>query len=223
MISSLKCQDNYEYQLFNQIHEQHDNSIIGVCHRDQYKEAAIVLGHLRFILYERYGSRIDAWFTQKATDAEKGYYFCTITGQVINDDDAEEDNLFTDFCSNISPALAANAQAKGETIEEEYGGNLDDIDVEDAEEPPIKLDMHIMFNYSTLGEGGGYDDGQSVGTMMTGALRATAILDQIGRALTATEDELSIMTSSDTPTGTTTNTAAIAASMQQTGVNDDNQ
>jgi hypothetical protein len=58
MISSLKCQDNYEYQLINQIHEQHGNSITGVCHRDQYKEAAIVLGHLQVILYERYGSRI---------------------------------------------------------------------------------------------------------------------------------------------------------------------
>jgi hypothetical protein len=92
--------------------------------------------------------------------------------------------------------------------------------------------MHIMFNNSTLGEGGGYDDGQSVGRMMTGTSRATAILGQIGGALTATEDKLSTMTSSDTPTGTTTNTvatsttkntAATAASMQQTGVNDDNQ
>jgi hypothetical protein len=183
----------------------------------------LFLGHLRVILYERYGSRIDAWFTQKAIDAAKGYYLCTITGQVIDDDNEEEDGLFTGFCSNISPALAVNARAKGETIEEEYDGNLDDIDVEDAEEPPIKLDMHIMYNNSTLGEGGGYDDGQSVGTMMTGTSRATAILDQIGGALTATEDELSIMTSTDTPTGTTTNTAATAASMQQTGVNDDNQ
>jgi hypothetical protein len=64
------------------------------------------------------------------------------------------------------------------------------------------------FNNSTLGEGGGYDDGQLVGTMMTGTLRATAILDQIGGALTATEDELSTLTTSDTPIGTTTNTAA---------------
>jgi hypothetical protein len=83
--------------------------------------------------------------------------------------------------------------------------------------------MHIMFNNSTLGEGGGYDDAQSVGTIMTGTSRATAILGQIGGALTATEDELSTMTSSDTPTGTITNTAATAASMQQTGVNDNNQ
>jgi hypothetical protein len=128
--------------------------------------------------------------------------------------------------------LAANARAKGETIEEEYHGNLDDIDVDDAEEPPIKLDMHIMFNNSTLGEGSGYDDGQSVGTMMTGTSRAMAILGQIGGALTATEDELSTMTSSDTPTGTITNaaatgtaitTAATATSTQQTGVLDDNQ
>jgi hypothetical protein len=223
MISSLKCQDNYEYQLINQIHEQHVNSIIGVCHRDQYKEAATVLGHLPVILNEKYGSRIDAWFTQKAIDAAKGYSFCTITGKVINDDDEEEDDLFTGFCSDISPALAANAWAKGKIIEEEYDGNLDDIDVEDAKEPPIKLDMHIMFNNSTLGEGSGYDDGLSVGTMMTGTSKATAILDQIGGALTATEDKVSIMTSSDTPTGTTTNTAATAASMQQTGVNDDNQ
>jgi hypothetical protein len=35
--------------------------------------------------------------------------------------------------------LAANARAKGETIKEEYDGNLDDIDVEDAEEPPVNL------------------------------------------------------------------------------------
>jgi hypothetical protein len=80
MISSLKCQDNYKYQLFNQIHEQRDNSIIGVCHRDQHKEAGSVLGHLRVILNKRYGSRTDAWFTQKAIDAAKGYYFCTTTG-----------------------------------------------------------------------------------------------------------------------------------------------
>jgi hypothetical protein len=131
----------------------------------------------------------------------------------------KKDDLFAGFCSNISPALAANAQAKGETIEEEYDVNLDDIDVDDAKEPPI-LDMHIMFNNSALREGGGYDDGQSVGTMMTGTSRVTAILGQIGGALTATEDELSTMTSSDTPTGTTITTAATSASTQQT---DDNQ
>jgi hypothetical protein len=153
----------------------------------------------------------------------EGYYFCTTTGQVIHDDDEEEDGLCAGFCSNISPALAANAQAKGEIIEEDYNGNLDDINVDDAEEPPIKLDMHIMFNNSALGEGGGYDDAQSVGTMMTGISRATALLGQIGGALKATEDELSTMTSSDTPTGTTTNTAATAVSTQQTGVQDNNQ
>jgi hypothetical protein len=223
MISSLKCQDNYKYQLFNQIHEQRDNSIIGVCHSDPNSEAQMVLGHLRVIQNKSNGSRTDAWFTQQAIDASKGYYFCATTGQVIHDDAGEEDDLFAGFCSNISPALAANAQAKGETIEEEYDGNLDDIVVDNAEEPPIKLDMHIMFNNSSLGEGGGYDDGQSVGTMMTGNSRATAILGQIGGALTATEDEVSIMTSSDTPTGTTTNTAATAASTQRTGVLDDNQ
>jgi hypothetical protein len=89
-------------------------------------------------------------FTQKAIDAAKGYSFCTITGKVINDDDEEEDDLFTGFCSDISPELAASARVKGEIIEEDYDGNLDDIDVEDAEEPPIKLDMYIMFNNSTL-------------------------------------------------------------------------
>jgi hypothetical protein len=118
----------------------------------------MVLGHLRVILNKRYGSGTDAWFTQQAIDSSKGYYFCTTTGQVIHDDDGEEDDLFAGFCSNISPALAANARAKGEIIEEEYDGNLDDIDVYGAEEPPIKLDMHIMFNNSALGEGGGYND-----------------------------------------------------------------
>jgi hypothetical protein len=218
MISSLKCQTNYEYQLLNQIHEQQDNSIIGVCHRDQHSEAVMVLGHLRVILNEKYGARTDAWFTQKAIDSAKGYYFCTTTGQVVNDDDEEEDNLFAGFCSNISPAMAANARAKGEVIKEDYDGKLDDIDVDDTEEPPIKHNMHIMFNISALGEGGGYDDAQSVGTMMTGTSRATALLGQIGGTLAATEDELSTMTSSDSPTGTTTNTAATATSTQQTGV-----
>jgi maltooligosyltrehalose synthase len=127
MISSLKCQDNYEYQLFNQIHKQRDNSIIGVCHRDQHSEAVMVLGHLRVILKEKYEPRTDAWFTQQAIDSARGYYFCSTTGQVIHDDDGEEDDLFAGFCSNISPALAANARAKGEIIEEEYDGNLDDI------------------------------------------------------------------------------------------------
>jgi hypothetical protein len=191
---SLKCQSNYEYQLFNPL-----------------------------ILKEKYGTRTDAWFTKQAIDSAKGYYFCTTMGKVIHSDDGEEDNLFAGFCSNISPALAANARAKGEIIEEDYDGNLDDIDVDNAKEPPIKLDMHIMFSKSALGEGGGYDDAQSVGTIMTGTSRATALLGQIGGALTATEDELSTMTSSDTPTGTTTNTAAIAASTRQAGVHDDNQ
>jgi hypothetical protein len=163
----------YEYQLFNQIHEQRDNSIIGVCHRDQHSEAVMVLGHLRVILNEKYEPRIDAWLTQQAIDSAKGYYFCTTTGQVIHDDNGEEEDLFAGFCSDISPAMAANTRAKGEFIEEDYHGNLDDIDVDDAEEPPVKLDMHIMFNNSALGEGGGYDDAQSVGTMMTGTSRTS--------------------------------------------------
>jgi hypothetical protein len=53
IISSLKCQSNYEYQLFNQIHEQQDKSIVGVCHRDQHSEAVMVLGHLQVILNNR--------------------------------------------------------------------------------------------------------------------------------------------------------------------------
>jgi hypothetical protein len=183
----------------------------------------VVLGHLRVILKEKYGSITDAWFNQQAIDSTKGYYFCTTTGQVIHDDDGKEDDLFAVFCYDISPALAANAQAKGKIIKEDYDGNLDNIDVDNAKEPPIKPDMYIMFNNSALGEGGGYDDAQSVGTMMTGTSRATTLLGQIGGALTTAEDKLSTMTSTETSTDTTKNTAATAASTQQTGVNDNNQ
>jgi hypothetical protein len=77
-----------------------------------------------------------------------------VTGQVVHNEDNEEDVLFADFYTKLSPALAANARAKGKIIEEEYDGNLDDIDPEENDTLPIKLDMQIMFNTSTLGEGG---------------------------------------------------------------------
>jgi hypothetical protein len=124
------------------------------------------------------------------------------------------------------PALAANARAKGEIIDEDYDGNLDGIDLEDNNALPIKLDMQIMFNTSTLGEGGGFDDDQTVGTMLTGASKATEVvarIQAIGGDLTDTEDEVSDVTKATTSIDSTNHTAATAVSMQQTGVNDDNQ
>jgi hypothetical protein len=129
------------------------------------------------------------------------------------------------------PALAANARAKGEIIEEEYDGNLDDIDLDDIDLEendtlPIKLDMQIMFNTSTLGEVGGFDDSQTVGTMLPGATKATEVVDRIqaiGEGLTDTEDEVSDVTKATTSVDSTKHTAATAASIQQTGVNDHNQ
>jgi hypothetical protein len=86
--------------------------------------------------------------------------------------------------------------------------------------------MQIMFNTSTLGEGGGFDDGQSVGTMMTGATKATEVvarIQAIGGGLTDTEDDVSDVTKATTSIDSTKHTAATAASMQQTRVNDDYQ
>jgi hypothetical protein len=64
-------------------------------------------------------------------DSTKGYYFCKDTGQVVHDDEEGEENLFADFYTELLPALAANARAKGETIDEDYESNLDVIDLED--------------------------------------------------------------------------------------------
>jgi hypothetical protein len=178
IITNLKCQSN-KYPIFNQIHEQQDKSIMAVCHRDQHSEATMVLGHLPVLLKEKYGTKTEAWFTQQMNDSTKGYYFCTGSGQIVHDDKEEEDDLLADFYTELSPALAANAGAKGETIDEDYDGNLDDINLEENDALPIKLDMQIMFNTSTLGEGGGFDDSQSVGTMMTGASKATAVVARI--------------------------------------------
>jgi hypothetical protein len=239
LILSLKCQSNYECTLFNQIHEQKDKSILGICHKDQEAEANMVLGHLHTIVNDKYGRRIDAWFNQQTIACSEGYYFCSKTGQIIHDDDDNEEDLFEGFCTTNSPALTANARAKGETIEDEYDGNLDDIDLEDVDEPPLKLDMEIMFNITNLGDGGGYDDALSVGTMLTSTSKATAIINQIevGGVNTNTEDELSTVTTSDnfhettninatrasSTIATPTINAATAASLQQTGVQSDNQ
>jgi hypothetical protein len=86
--------------------------------------------------------------------------------------------------------------------------------------------MQIMFNTSTLGEGGNFNDGQSVGTMLTGAIKATemvARIQAIGGGLTDTEDEVSDVTKATTFIDSTKHTAATAASMQQTGVKVHNQ
>jgi hypothetical protein len=83
-----------------------------------------------------------------------------------------------------------------------------------------------MFNTSTLGEGGGFDDSQTIGTMLTGATKATemvARIQAIGGGLTDTKDEVSDVTEATTSIDLTKHTAATAASMQQTGVNDHNQ
>ena len=236
IILSLKCQSNYECTLFNKIHEQRDKSIIGVCHSDQHAEAEMVLDHLQALLKEKYGSKIEAWFSQQAIDSAVGYSFCPKTGQVTHDEDEEEEDIFEGFCTSTSPALTANARASGTPIEDDYDGNIDDIDSDDGNEPALKIDMQIMFNISNLGDGGGFDDGHSVGTQMTAVLNATNFINQIGGSLTNTEDELSTVTTTEIPGGqststtttpqrtqTTTNNADNSASMQQTGVQNDNQ
>jgi hypothetical protein len=178
------------------------------------------------LLKEKYGTKTEAWFTQQTNDGTKGYYFCTASGQVVHDEDNEEDDIFADFYTKLLPALAANARAKGGIIEEDYDGNLDNIGLEKYDTLPIKLNMQIMFNTSTLGEGGDFDDSQTVGTMLTGATKATevvAAIQAIGGGLTDTEDEVSDVTKATTSVDSTKHTAATAASMQQTGVNDHNQ
>jgi hypothetical protein len=225
IITNLKCQSNYKYPIFKQIHEQRDNSIMAVCHRDQHSEATMVLGHLPVLLKEEYGIKTEAWFTQQTNDGTKGYYFCTPSGQVVHDEEEEEDDLFPNYYTELSPTLAANARAKGKIIDKDYNGNLDNLDLEENNALPIKLDMQIMFNTSTLGEGGSFD-GQSVGTTLTGATKATEVvarITEIGQGFTATEDEVSDVTKATTSIDLTKHTPATAASMQQTEVNDDNQ
>jgi hypothetical protein len=226
IITNLKCQSNYKYPIFNQVHEQQDKSIMAVCHRDQHLEATMVLGHLPVLLKEKYGIKTEAWFTQQTNDGTKGYYFCMDSGQVVHDEEDEEEDLFADFYTELLPALAANARAKGEIIDEGYDGNLDDIDLEENDALPIKLDMQVIFNTSTLGEGGGFDDGQSVGKMLTGATKVTEVVAKIQAiegGLADTKDEVSDVTKATTSINSTKHTAATTVSMQQTGVNDHNQ
>jgi hypothetical protein len=86
--------------------------------------------------------------------------------------------------------------------------------------------MQIMFNTSTIGEGGGFDDNQTIGTMLTGATKATEVVNRIkaiGEGLTDTKDEVSDVTKATTSVDSTKHTAATAASMQQTGVKVHNQ
>jgi hypothetical protein len=64
--------------------------------------------------------------------------------------------------------------AAGETIEEQYDGNLNNIDI--GTEQHLKIDMEILFNETPHGKGGGYDDAQSVVTMMTGVTNATSAI-----------------------------------------------
>ena len=155
-----------------------------------------------------------------------GYSFCPKTGQVTHYDDKEED-IFEGFCTSTSPALTANARANGTIIEDDYDGNLDDIDLDNANKPALKINMQITFNVSNPGDGGGYNDRHSVVTLMTAvSSNATNVINQIGGTLTNTKDELStVMTTKNpgvqftstttTPQGThtTTNNADNAASM----------
>jgi hypothetical protein len=143
------------------------------------------------------------------------------------------------FYTELSPASAANALAAGETIEEDYDGNLDDIDI--GTEQHLKIDMEILFNETPHGKGGGYDDAQSVGTMMTGVTNATSAIQAalapsnavIGGNNTDTEedDNMSGITTNRSDNTSTSNNnknnqqnpADNSASAQQTGVNNKNQ
>ena len=113
-----------------------------------------------------------------------GYSFCPKTGQVTHYDDKEEEDIFEGFCTSTSPALTANARANGTIIEDDYDGNLDDIDLDNANKPALKIDMQIMFNVSNPGDRGEYDDGHSVVTLMTAvSSKATNVINQIGGTL----------------------------------------
>jgi len=239
VLMGLKCQSNYRYPIFSQIHVQRDNSVIGVCHREQAAEGEAILGHLSVILEQKYGKQSKAWFTRQTLDSAKGYHFCEKTNQVVHDDDESEDDVLKGFYTELSPASAANALAAGETIEEDYDGNLDDIDI--GTEQHLKIDMEILFNETPHGKGGGYDDAQSVGTMMTGVTNATSAIQAalapsnavIGGNNTDTEedDNMSGITTNRSDNTSTSNNnknnqqnpADNSASAQQTGVNNKNQ
>ena len=239
VLMGLKCQSNYRYPIFSQIHVQRDNSVIGVCHREQAAEGEAILGHLSVILEQRYGKQSKAWFTRQTLDSAKGYHFCEKTNQVVHDDDESEDDVLKGFYTELSPASAANALAAGETIEEDYDGNLDDIDI--GTEQHLKIDMEILFNETPHGKGGGYDDAQSVVTMMTGVTNATSAIQDalapsnavIGGNNTDTEedDNMSGITTNRSDNTSTSNNnknnqqtpADNSASAQQTGVNNKNQ
>ena len=111
-----------------------------------------------------------------------GYSFCPKTGQVTHYDDKEEEDIFEGFCTSTSPALTANARANGTIIEDDYDGNLDDIDLDNANKPALKINMQITFNVSNPGDGGGYNDRHSVVTLMTAvSSNATNVINQSNR------------------------------------------
>ena len=124
----------------------------------------MVLGHLKILLKENYGPKIEAWFSQQAIDSAVGYSFCPKTGQVTHDDNKEEEDIFEGFCTSTSLALTANARANGTIIEDDYDGNLDDIDLDNANKPALKIDMQIV-------------------TLMTAVSNATNVINQIGGSL----------------------------------------
>ena len=251
-ILSIKCQTNYKFFLFSQIHEQADKSIIGICHKDQRAEAEMILGHLQVYQKEEYGNKIEAWYTQQAIDSAVGYSICKDTGQVNHADDDNDADTFDGFCTSNSPARTANAIANGTPLEDEYDGNLDDVDSDDDNEPELKIDMKIMFNTSNLGDGGGFDDGHSVSTQLTSVSQATALIGQIGGPQTNIDDVSTVTTeaspgsqaintipnqimqqdsfpmndatnSLDRTPAPFTNIASNIASLRQTGVQNDNQ
>ena len=213
-IMSLKCQSNYNFFLFNQIHEQPDKSIIGICHKDQLAEAEMILGHLQVYQKEKYGSIIEAWFTQQAIDSAVGYSVCQVTGQVNHEDDDNEADTFDGFCTSTSEAVTANAIANGTPLEDDYDGNLDDIDSDDDNEPELKIDMKIMFNTSNLGDDGGFDDGHSVSTQLTSVSQATTLIDQIGGTQTNIDD-VSTVTTEASPGGQATDTTSNQITQQE--------
>lgn len=202
---SIKCQSNYKFFLFSQIFEQPDKSIIGICHKDQLAEAEMIMGHLQIYQKEKYGSIIEAWYTQQAIDSAVGYSICKDTGQVNHDEDDNDADSFDGFCTSNSPARTANAIANGTPLEDEYDGNLDDVDSDDDNEPELKIDMKIMFNTSNLGDGGGFDDGHSISTQLTSVSQATALIGQIGGPQTSVDD-VSTVTTEASPGGQVINT-----------------
>jgi len=164
IMMSTRCRSNWELPLFRSVdYNSYTEGYTAMFNILDQEEAFQILGALPVFLEARFGSSVWQWFDPEIRDELAGTTWDHENGCLIETGFADED-------------LFANLDGRADLAEWE---EEDQIATPVESSTSVEVNLDLLFNMESMPISEGYDENQSVATMMTGTSNATQLADSM--------------------------------------------